>query len=291
MKYQTGWIQLNALCIFLFIGIIVSPAIANYQSQEGRWMQQDPMQYVDGINLYQYVQGNPFNHIDPMGTDFIAIADREIKDPILIKPFKFKHYSLQYWECCEKFTPLGHKSGFKESQIVAKCKKAKKIASFELDPIRNTYCIWYGHDLNEGLGPKRKVWRKASVSISVIYFRDSAKKIMPVYDGTMGEVAGKWLNLMESAKTYPYAEISENNSFDGNIWKWPWSHYYALGTNSNTFIRYIAGEMMTEMEGTHPGDYYPQLNSSSISLFATVYADQIPWECSENRPCPSYDPE
>jgi hypothetical protein len=48
---------------------------------------------------------------------------------------------------------------------------------------------------------------------------------------------------------------------------------------------------MTEMEGSHPGDYYPQLNNSIISRFATVYADQIPWECSENRPCPSYDPE
>lgn len=248
-------------------------------------------QYDDGMSTYQYTGSNPVNRVDPMGTDFIAIADREIEEPIVEK-LKFRHYSLQYWECCKKFVPLGHTSGFKSSEIVAKCKKAKKIASVELRPIRNTYCIWYGHDMNEGVGPKRNKWRRAPVSISVVHFNDSADKIMPVYDDNRGNVAGKWLQLMESAKNYPYAETAVNDNFDGNFWKWPWSHYYALGTNSNTFVRYIAGGLMTEMEGNHPGHYSPHLNANyGISDFATVYADQLPFKCSEDRPCPSYDPE
>jgi len=64
MRNQSGWIRFNTLCIFLFIGIVISPAMANYQSQEGRWMQQDPMQYVDGLNLYEYVRSNPLRSVD-----------------------------------------------------------------------------------------------------------------------------------------------------------------------------------------------------------------------------------
>jgi len=41
--------------------------MANYQSQEGRWMQQDPMQYVDGLNLYQYVNSCPLLQNDYLG--------------------------------------------------------------------------------------------------------------------------------------------------------------------------------------------------------------------------------
>lgn len=67
MKNQLGWLQINTLCIFLLIGIDFSPAMANYQSQEGRWMQQDPVQYVDGLNLYEYVSSKPIISIDPFG--------------------------------------------------------------------------------------------------------------------------------------------------------------------------------------------------------------------------------
>lgn len=67
MKNQLDRLRFSTLCIILFIGIVVSPAWANYQSQAGRWMQQDPMQYVDGLNLYEYTRCNPVFNLDFSG--------------------------------------------------------------------------------------------------------------------------------------------------------------------------------------------------------------------------------
>jgi len=38
-----------------------------YHPQLGRWMSRDPLGYVDGMNLYLYVGGNPLVRIDPYG--------------------------------------------------------------------------------------------------------------------------------------------------------------------------------------------------------------------------------
>jgi RHS repeat-associated protein len=38
-----------------------------YDPAKGRFLQRDPLEYLDGMNLYQYVQSNPPNHTDPMG--------------------------------------------------------------------------------------------------------------------------------------------------------------------------------------------------------------------------------
>ena len=83
MRNQLGWTKFNLLYMFIFIGIIVSPAMANYQSQEGRWMQQDPYgvnpagsisnkfridkQYQDGLSLYLSFHLSPAKVIDPYG--------------------------------------------------------------------------------------------------------------------------------------------------------------------------------------------------------------------------------
>jgi len=39
----------------------------DYDPEMMRWIQQDPAGYVDGLNLYQYVGGNPVNFTDPSG--------------------------------------------------------------------------------------------------------------------------------------------------------------------------------------------------------------------------------
>jgi len=83
MQNQFGWTKFNLLYMFIFIGIIVSPAMANYQSQEGRWMQQDPhgvnpagsisnkfqidKQYQDGLSLYLSFHSSPIMVVDPYG--------------------------------------------------------------------------------------------------------------------------------------------------------------------------------------------------------------------------------
>ena len=38
-----------------------------YDYYAGRWLTHDPLNYIDGMNLYEYVQTNPVNHIDPFG--------------------------------------------------------------------------------------------------------------------------------------------------------------------------------------------------------------------------------
>ena len=39
-----------------------------YDYKTGRWLNQDPIGYQDGVNLYEYVGSSPMNRVDPMGT-------------------------------------------------------------------------------------------------------------------------------------------------------------------------------------------------------------------------------
>jgi len=85
MQNQFGWTKFNLLYMFIFIGIIVSPAMANYQSQEGRWMQQEKLgmmpeskifypsdQYSDSLNAYQAFNFNPQIYFDFMGLTWLV---------------------------------------------------------------------------------------------------------------------------------------------------------------------------------------------------------------------------
>ena len=40
-----------------------------YSSQLGRFLETDPMEYVDSFNLYAYVCNNPVNWFDPLGLE------------------------------------------------------------------------------------------------------------------------------------------------------------------------------------------------------------------------------
>ena len=39
----------------------------SYSPSLGRWLQRDPLGYVDGLNLYEYVRSSPMNFVDPLG--------------------------------------------------------------------------------------------------------------------------------------------------------------------------------------------------------------------------------
>jgi hypothetical protein len=47
-------------------------ATAHYHPKQGRWLQREPLGYVDGMHLYQYVKGNPAVWLDPHG-DYAVI--------------------------------------------------------------------------------------------------------------------------------------------------------------------------------------------------------------------------
>ena len=47
----------------------------SYSPALGRWLQRDPLGYVDGVGLYEYVGGQPLDYHDPYGLWWDTIAD------------------------------------------------------------------------------------------------------------------------------------------------------------------------------------------------------------------------
>ena len=43
-----------------------------FDTVQGRFLQRDPMGYEDGWDLYEYVSGNPINHLDPLGLELVT---------------------------------------------------------------------------------------------------------------------------------------------------------------------------------------------------------------------------
>jgi len=55
-----------------------------YEPRLGRWMARDPLQYVGGANLYQYVRAKPIGPMDPLGlqdTGYTRYLDRKFARP------------------------------------------------------------------------------------------------------------------------------------------------------------------------------------------------------------------
>jgi RHS repeat-associated protein len=45
-----------------------------YDPEVGRWLTPDPLGFVDGLNLYTYVNNNPVNMVDPYGLDEVSLG-------------------------------------------------------------------------------------------------------------------------------------------------------------------------------------------------------------------------
>ena len=46
-----------------------------YDPAKGRFLQRDPVEYADGMNLYEYAQDNPINKVDPLLTELKFASD------------------------------------------------------------------------------------------------------------------------------------------------------------------------------------------------------------------------
>jgi len=61
-----------------------------YDPVWGRFLQQDPLGYVDGMNLYEYVRENPVNWVDPRG---LACGSGEFQDLVFRDNFVFFNFT------------------------------------------------------------------------------------------------------------------------------------------------------------------------------------------------------
>jgi len=107
---------------------------------------------------------------------------------------------------------------------------------------------------------------------------------MPVETGDSASIDGLWLMLTLMAENYDWAE-QEGFAMGPIFQNWPRSLYLWDGTNSNTFIRYLAGSMgiMQEMNGLHPGSDSPEQNALPGNTF---YPEHTPWQGLPNKPRP-----
>ncbi len=58
-----------------------------YDLRHGRWLQRDPLLYIDSMNLYQYARSNPLKMIDPDGEKAWFVRNHSHRDNIEIGVF------------------------------------------------------------------------------------------------------------------------------------------------------------------------------------------------------------
>ena len=63
-KRSLGWIA-GVLLVLAWSDV----ALAQYHAGVGRFLQRDPIGYVDGMNLYEFVEGEPVVGVDPYGLE------------------------------------------------------------------------------------------------------------------------------------------------------------------------------------------------------------------------------
>ena len=217
-------------------------AQAFYNPSSGRWLNRDPIGELGGLNVYAFVVNDPLSFVDPLGDDFIAVADRPVKGTL----GAFYHYSVQYWISCDDIELNT------EYDIEKWLKKnvAKKKASTELlaDDGWQVWKLGYGWQ-----------WGLEKVKVSVIQYSDSGTKFAAIFKGTPVQVKQQWAKVIQQANSYGYAE---QPGFNGVFKNWPNSRY-DIGddvNNSNTYIRDIvtkSGMTMKELGGSHPGRNSP----------------------------------
>ncbi len=79
-----------------------------YDPENGRWLQRDPLEYVDGMSLYEYVRSGPSQNIDPEGlTCNVCGPDvsRQVRSAIRKVTIKYNRLTAaQKGNACGAFT-------------------------------------------------------------------------------------------------------------------------------------------------------------------------------------------
>ncbi|MDX9794306.1 MAG: RHS repeat-associated core domain-containing protein [Kiritimatiellia bacterium] len=53
-----------------FLSSCITPALAFYHPEQGRWINRDPIEEQGGANLNAFVLNDPLNKVDPLGLDW-----------------------------------------------------------------------------------------------------------------------------------------------------------------------------------------------------------------------------
>jgi hypothetical protein len=88
-------------------------ASAYYNPGLGRFMQRDPLGYVDGLSLYQYEQANTIRFLDAAGYDAQEDCRRTADRNAVIRQFKCNEKGRKCRSDCEAKYPK-HDNGFSE---------------------------------------------------------------------------------------------------------------------------------------------------------------------------------
>ena len=59
--------------VLILVTLLAQSASAFYSPQLGRWVNRDPLEYLDGMNFYGYVADNPLYYTDPLGLSKVTV--------------------------------------------------------------------------------------------------------------------------------------------------------------------------------------------------------------------------
>ncbi len=80
-----------------------------YDADVGRWTRRDPLGYVDGMSLYQYVRSMPVRLVDPRGTDAAVGGGGPPRLPVPgFDPCTAERTYAECLQCCENAVDLDH---------------------------------------------------------------------------------------------------------------------------------------------------------------------------------------
>ncbi len=92
----------KALCLFVFLVAGASETCARmFDPELGRWTRRDPLGYIDGMNVYEYVRSAPLSAVDPHGFERELCTNGlcHIGGPLPTLPLRF---FIEYAKCCEE---------------------------------------------------------------------------------------------------------------------------------------------------------------------------------------------
>jgi hypothetical protein len=269
-KPYDGEIMMSKRSMWLFVlmcGITMawSSAQAYYNPQAGRFIQRDPLGYVDGMNLYEYVMSKPGRGLDPSGKRITLTQKTQLEgnEPVEVVEV---HATVQAMGCksAEEAGKIKNKiediwtgtgyykvkvfNGTSEETVIKTIKLETKVdinhnvdvASKEFDPDRHTF---YLVDKNYAIKDRSFTYRGKSEAW--IYKEDHAVHWVYAHE------FGHWLTLQDGYNEFWYwdanGQIIYKTKPKDDSWK-----DNVMGDWGGTWV---SGNQMKKIWDLHPNQY------------------------------------